>query len=198
MGNLHTPAGLGCFANVFTPRAYGDQEPKFSITMVFDEAAQKTKAYAEMREAVKQAAQEKFGADVNMKALRLPVRDCAEVDYNGFDIPNGKFVAFRTDTKPGIVDADFQDILDPSQVYSGALMRVSYTPYAYQHPQGGKGVSLGLRNVQVINNSLEAYPRLDGRIAADKDFAGAEDISSLAGGDFGADATAPAETEEIF
>ena len=48
---------------------------------------------------------------------------------------------------PNVVDRSLNEILDPSEIYSGMWARVSMVAFAF-NTQGNKGVSFGLRNVQ--------------------------------------------------
>ena len=59
------------------------------------------------------------------------------------------FINANNKTAPGIVDADRNEILDKSEVYSGCYGRASITFYAY-NAQGNKGIACALNNLQKI------------------------------------------------
>lgn len=69
--------------------------------------------------------------------------------------------------KPQVIDASAQNVDDESEVYSGRWCFVSCRPFFYDHPQGGKGISLGLQNVQLLEHD-EAIA--GGRARAEDEF----------------------------
>jgi hypothetical protein len=76
------------------------------------------------------------------------------------------FINANSNEKPGVVDADLNPILDPSEFYSGCYGRASITLYAYD-TSGSKGIAAGLNNVQ----KLEDGNKLGGATSAAADFA---------------------------
>jgi len=76
--------------------------------------------------------------------------------------------------KPGVIDARAQPIAEddaPDQLYNGRWCRVSMRAYAWTHATGGKGVSLGLNNVQVLWND---DPLAGGKASAESEFEAVE------------------------
>ena len=71
----------------------------------------------------------------------------------------------KADRPPRVVDANVQDILDPTKVYSGVYGRVGVDFFPY-NSGGKKGVGCGLTNVQILRDG-EA---LDNRTTAEDDF----------------------------
>jgi len=174
MAAIMTPYGLLSFPNLFTPRAPAEgTEPRYSINLVFDEKAQKAPEYIAMQKAVIACAKEEFGDDVNLKGLRLPFRDAGEKEYAGYN-DGDMFVSAWTKQKPGLVNAQRSEILDPSDVWAGQLARATIKPFAY-NVSGNKGVSFALNNVQIVKKDM---PRLDGRKAAEDDFDEVDDGSA--------------------
>jgi hypothetical protein len=57
--------------------------------------------------------------------------------------------------------------MDPEELYSGAYYRASIRCFAWEHPTGGKGVSVALDNVMKIKDG-EAF---SGKSSASDDFA---------------------------
>lgn len=171
-----TPVGVLSFPSLFTPRPIqAGGKLLYQASLIFDEDAQQTKAWHAMVDTIVSEAKGAFGDNVNLKSLKLPVKRCdTKAQYAGYDDPEGKFISCRSEQAPGIIDADKQDIFDATAVYPGCAARLACSIYTYDHPQGGKGVGLGLRNVQIINNDESRFPRLDGKVAADKDFDGAD------------------------
>ena len=69
-------------------------------------------------------------------------------------------------TKPGVVDADRNPILDTSELYSGIIGRASITFYAF-NSNGNRGIACGLNNLQKLADGTP----LGGRSRAEDDFA---------------------------
>lgn len=85
------------------------------------------------------------------KGLRSPFRD-GDVDKPSNPEYEGKtFIAFRTEKKPGVVNAANEDIIDQSEFYAGCFARVTFNAYAYD-TMGNKGVAFGLNNVQKVKD----------------------------------------------
>lgn len=168
---LRTPIGLLSFPHLFVAKpVVAGGEPRFSVTLIFDKAAQASAEYKALRAAVAVAIDEKFGTgksrDANfVRTLRLPFRDGTEKQYTGYEA--GKiFISPWTKNKPGLVDGALQDITAASDVWAGQLARATVVAFAYQ--QGGnKGVNFMLNNVQITDAN---QPRMDGRKNAAQDF----------------------------
>jgi hypothetical protein len=165
-----SPFGVFSFPHLFVPKAPSPgAEERYSTILLFDHVAQNTPEYKQMRKAVADAAAEKWGGKgldmLKNGQLRTPFRDASEkAGYAGFT--DGKiFVNFWTKSKPGVIDGQLND-LAPEDCYPGMVGRVTYSAFAYDN-SGNRGVSLFLGNVQITDLTT---PRLDGRIAANKDF----------------------------
>ena len=61
------------------------------------------------------------------------------------------FLNANSNTKPGIVDKDLNEILDPEEVYSGCWGRASINFFAYDS-NGNRGVGVGLNNIQKLRD----------------------------------------------
>ena len=73
-------------------------------------------------------------------------------------------------SKPGIVDADCQPIIDTSELYSGIYGRASINFYAF-NTNGNKGIACGLNNLQKLRDGEP----LGGKSRAEDDFADFDD-----------------------
>ena len=105
-----------------------------------------------------------------LSTLKTPLRDG---DLERPDDPvyaNAYFINANSSTAPGIVDADRQQIIDRSEVYSGVYGRASINLYAF-NTNGNKGIACGLNNLQKIRNGEP----LGGKSRAEDDFATADD-----------------------
>lgn len=78
---------------------------------------------------------------------------------------NAYFINANSSTAPGIVDADRQQIIDRSEVYSGVYGRASINLYAF-NTNGNKGIACGLNNLQKIRDGEP----LGGKSRAEDDF----------------------------
>lgn len=156
-----TPEFRVSFPQVFTPKGFNDQEPKYSVVMLFDK---KTDISA-LKKAASAALTEKWGDKSKWpKNLRLPFRDGAEKEGTpGYE--NCIFVTASSKQKPGLVDKDVQPIIDQSDFYAGCYARATLNAFAYDMA-GNKGVSFGLNNLQKIKDG-KAF---SGRTRAEDDF----------------------------
>src|SRR5262245_47050837 len=115
--SLRTPVGVLSFPNLFSPRPRAPGgEPVYQCSILFDQAAQRDPQYAALRRAVAAEIDEKNGAGkaqdrAFMAGVRLPFRPCSEKAYKGYDIEGGMFISPWTKSRPGLVDAQLQEIL---------------------------------------------------------------------------------------
>jgi hypothetical protein len=160
MANLTTPYGVLSFANLFTPRPRAEgKDPDFNCSIIFDEQQQKSPAYKALKAAHDDAARAKWGDKLDLKTVRSAFHDAGEKTYDGYH-PGHTYISPWTKNKPGIVDAQKQPVLLPDEVWSGQLVRINVTPFAWLH-SGKKGVSFGLNHVQIVKS--DGMQRLDGR-----------------------------------
>lgn len=161
---LLSPKGLCNFVHLFEAKPGLDGgEPKFSVILIFDKAAQATPEFARMREKTKEAISKKWGSNVP-PVLRSPFRPSSEKAHLGFPA-DCVFITATTAQKPGVVDELGQDIIDRNACYSGMFGRASLNVYAYDKG-GNKGVAFGLNNFQ----KMEDGTRVAGRASAQSDF----------------------------
>ena len=178
--NQITPEFRAAFISVFRATSMKNADgsvnkPKFSIRAAFPPTAKldALKKEAEM------AAREKWG-DKIPKTLRSPFRTNEELENPIVGIGDDWIImsfSANEDRRPGIVDSKLQDIIDDSDVYSGAWYRAQVRAFAYENA-GNKGVSFGLQNVQKLRDD---DPLGNGRIPASKAFEPV-DVPAAAGG----------------
>ena len=167
--NQITPEFRAAFISVFKATSMKNADgsvnkPKYSIRACFPPTA---KLDALKKEA-QLAAQEKWG-DKIPKTLRSPFRLNEELENPIIGIGDDWVImsfSANEDRRPGIVDAKLQDIIDDSDVYSGAWYRAQVRAFAYENA-GNKGVSFGLQNVQKLRDDDTLG---SGRIPASKAF----------------------------
>lgn len=142
------------YVNIFKSRSFREgQEAKYSICLLVPKEDKKTvaKIRAAIEEAVQEGISSKWGGK-KPKNLRLPLRDGDEeraeeaAEYEGMFFMNA-----NSQTKPGIVDKDLNEILDPDEVYSGCWGRASVNFFAYDS-NGNRGIGCGLNNIQKLKD----------------------------------------------
>ena len=167
------------YANVWEPKAMESGKPKFSVSLIIPKSDSVTvgKIRAAIEEAYRDGQSKLKGNGKSVPALstlRTPLRDG---DLERPDDPayaNAYFVNANSTTAPGVVDANRNEILDKSEVYSGCYGRASISFYAF-NANGNKGIACGLNNLQKIKDGEP----LGGRASAESDFATEEDEDFL-------------------
>lgn len=101
------------------------------------------------------------------KEIKTPLKNQARMSkHQGYG--EGYYITTSSRDRPGVVDANVQPIMDPSEVWGGLLCRCTVNVYTYDHPKGGKGVGFGLQNVMIVKDD---GTRWDNRAKAEDDFA---------------------------
>ena len=157
------------YVNIFKSRAFRqDQDAKFSLCVLIDKDDKATlkKINAAIQEAIREGISSKWNGKKPAN-LKLPLRDGDDEraeeaeEYEGMMFLNANSIQ-----KPGIVDKDLNEILDPDEVYSGCYGRVSINFYPF-NVNGNRGVGVGINNVQKLSEG----ERLGGaRASAEDDF----------------------------
>ena len=153
----------------------GDGTPKFSVSLIIPKSD--TVTIAKIRAAIEAAYEEGQsklkGSSKFIPALediKTPLRD-GDKDRKGDEAyKNAYFVNANSTTKPGVVDAERNPILDSSELYSGIIGRASINFYAY-NSNGNRGIACGLNNIQKLADGTP----LGGHSRAEDDFADLDD-----------------------
>lgn len=142
------------YVNIFKSRVFqADQDAKFSICLLIPKEDKAT--LKKIKAAIDEAIQEGISSKWNGKKpanVKLPLRDGDEEradeapEYEGM-----MFLNANSTQKPGIVDKDLNEILDPDEVYSGCWGRASINFYPFS-VNGNKGIGVGLNNVQKLKD----------------------------------------------
>lgn len=169
-----TPPFRVSFPAVFKPKSFQNQEPKFSVVMLFDKKTDLSK----LRSATMVAITEKWGADKAKwpKNMRSPFRDGDERrDVEGYT--DTIFVTATSKKKPGVVDASGKIPLEEAtnDFYAGCYARASIIAFAYGGPGTPytAGVSFSLQNLQKLRDGTP----FSGRKDATEEFDAVEDLS---------------------
>ena len=154
------------YAHVFQPQATEEgKQPKYSVSLIIPKSDKET--IEKINKAVEQAKQDNaavWGGTVP-KGLKGGLRDGDE-EKDDPAYANSYFINANSAQKPGVVDADMNPIIDPTEFYSGCYGRASISFFAY-NSNGSKGIGCGLNNLQ----KLEDGERLGGGSSAADDFA---------------------------
>ncbi len=159
------------YVHVFEPSAIEEgQEKKYSTAILIPKSDKETlKKIKAAVEAAKTAGLAKFGGKIPAN-LKTPLRDGDEEREDQPEYAGHYFLNASSKTKPGVVDANVQPILDSTEVYSGCYGRVSINFYAF-NTAGNKGIACGLNNVQKLADG----DYLGGRSRAEDDFDAVDD-----------------------
>jgi hypothetical protein len=173
---LKLPYGTLSYPTLKEPRLVGDAtKASYSCVVIFPEDTD----LSELEAACVAAAEEKWGADrtkkmLDAKALKWPIKsgDQYSAKKPGNEVYEGRqFVNAKSDEQPGLVGPRAgpdgkPERLAPEEFYPGCIVRASVNVYPFDHPQGGKGIGIGLNNLQFVKHG----PRLDNRRRAEDDF----------------------------
>ena len=142
------------FVNIFSPRAIGDSEPKYSVTLLIPKSD--TATVNKIKEAFKEA-RENFCARNGSNALPLnPTTTLQDGDGTrqsgdpfGPECKGHYVMTVSSNQRPIVVDLARNEILDPAEVYSGCYGRASINCFGY-NSHGKKGLSAGLLAIQKV------------------------------------------------
>ncbi len=173
--NVITPEFRASFPTLFQARKVNEQDPnekaKFSIQMIFRVAetpeskqrGEKVVDLKPMKDAVIQILLRRLGPNWQEEVkkrkgdgsplYRLPFRDGNAVekkDVDGYGVGT-IFVSASSMYKPGVVDANKVEVINPQDLYGGCYARAQVDPYWYT-VKGNTGVTFGLNNVQKIRD----------------------------------------------
>lgn len=142
------------YVNIFKSRAFQPgQEEKYSICLLIPKKDKKT--VADINAAVQAAIQQGIAEKWNGKkpaSLKLPLRDGdAERADEAEEYAGMYFLNANGNQKPGIIDMYKNEILDPTEVYSGCWGRASINFFPF-NSNGNKGIAVGLNNVQKLGD----------------------------------------------
>ena len=164
------------YLTVNEPKApLGGGTPKFSVCLIIPKSDKVT--IAKIRAAIQAAYEEGQSklkgngkAVPSLGAIKTPLRD-GDIERPDDQIYRKSFfLNANSATKPGVVDADLNPILDPSELYSGIIGRASINFYAF-NSNGNKGIACGLNNLQKLADGTP----LGGHSRAEDDFSGLDD-----------------------
>lgn len=167
------------YANVWDPKSINGGTPKYSVSLIIPKSDKVT--IQKIKAAIQAAYEEGEGklkgsgkSVPSLSVIKTPLRDGDLERPDDEAYKNAYFVNANSATAPGIVDADRQQIIDRSEVYSGVYGRASINFYAF-NSNGNKGIACGLNNLQKIRDGEP----LGGKASAESDFATDDDDDFL-------------------
>lgn len=163
---LVTPEFRGSYVHLVKPRAANKKaEPKYSICIVLDKD---DPFWKKLERLTQKAAAEKFGKVPRNLVSTVHDGDEQDEEKEKEEFFGCYYVNATSDTKPGVIDADGEDLIDPGELYSGAWYRASVRVGAWHfEDMNRKGVSLYLDNVMKVRDD-EPF---SGKASAASDFA---------------------------
>ena len=153
------------YANVWEAKAMQGQEAKFSVAILVPKSDKVT--VQKIKDAIAAAraqGKEKFGKGWDTNALGLPLHDGDEEKPDDPAYAGHFYFNASSKSRPQIVDADINPIMDQDEFYSGCYARASVNFYAYNNVK--KGVGVGLNNLMKTADG----ERLGGGSTAAEDF----------------------------
>lgn len=160
-----TPKARIAFANqLFEPKAAkGGGKPKYGCSLIFDAEARNTPEFKRMMQAAGEIARaetknwdgKNFDALFKAMKVKMPfLKGDENVDEAGAvrdGFAGTLFIRTTSLMQPQIVDQKLQPIVESRKLYSGCYVRASLGLFTYS-VDGNKGVSFGLRNVQLLSD----------------------------------------------
>ncbi len=164
------------FVNIFNARAFREgEDAKYSLTALIPktDTVTVTKMQTAIKAAAEQGAGKHFGGRIptnvahTMKDGDTEVNDMG--DLQNIQYPEYKghyYIRLATKFAPKVLDANNQEIIDPTECYSGMYGKVSMTFFAYSG-DGKRGISACLNNVKKTRDGDPLSSTLQGDEFAD-------------------------------
>lgn len=159
------------YVHVFEPQIDDKGKAKYSVSLIIPKSDTVTLAKIEAAiEAAKKEGLAKLGG--NLKNVKTPLRDGDEERPDDPAYADSFFMSATSSRRPGIVDAQLEDLTDDEDFYSGCYGRASVNFYAF-NVEKSKGIACGLNNLQKLQDGERlGTPK---KSAAD-DFSDADDL----------------------
>lgn len=170
---MKTAPVIGSYVFLLEPRnpnekdAAKGKKPEFGLCCLVDK---NDPFVTTLKQTIAKVATEAFGplAIEQLKSgkIKNPIHD-GDVDRPEDKNFAGKaYFNVKSTRQVGIVDSKVQPVFERSECYSGCTFIVSMNVAAYEHKEGGKGVTCYLNAAQVVKKG----PRLDNQVDATKEF----------------------------
>lgn len=167
------------YLNCWDPKSINGGTPKFSVSLIIPKSD--TKTVNKIKEAIKAAYEEgnsKLKGNSRsvpaLSVIKTPLRDGDAERPDDEAYKNSYFINVNSPSAPGIVDANCNQIIDRSEMYSGVQGRASINFYAF-NSNGNRGIACGLNNLQKLSDGTP----LGGKSRAEDDFSTSDDEDFL-------------------
>lgn len=167
------------YLNCWEAKSINGGSEKYSVSLIIPKSD--TRTVEKIKAAIKAAYEEGQGklkgngkSVPALDTMKTPLRDGDRERPDDEAYKNSYFINANSGTRPGIVDADRNEILDRSEMYSGVKGRASINLYAY-NVNGNRGIACGLNNLQKISDGTP----LGGKSRAEDDFDDGDDEDFL-------------------
>ncbi len=154
MTKVVTPAGRTMYVNVFNAKE-NKMSGKLEYSLVL--ALPKGANLSVLEKAIVEAAENKWGKDKSTwPKIKSPLRSNEEKRTADAKLPpgfeeGGHFITLKSKDRPGLVDANLNDIIAEQDFYSGCWAMAQVSAYAYDQV-GNRGVSFGLLHLQKVKD----------------------------------------------
>lgn len=176
-GTLVLPAGRLSYPNLFVARAM-EGEPadraKFSTSVMLPPDADLSLAV----KWVDKAATEKWGSNIG-KVKKPFIKHAEKIEDQELAAAFPVLIRMASGKMPSIVFGNGEPCTIPDEVYPGRWARVSVRTFAWEHKTGGRGVSFGLSNVQLLDHDERIG---GGRAKVEDEFEFIADANAASGG----------------
>lgn len=172
-GNIILPRGRLIYPALFTPTLMkgetDESKAKYQASVLLPKSAKLDLLLSKVEEIIAENVSAEKRKTTKVKKPFLKTEDQPRFVDFAEDYP----VMLRMNSKqrPDVVNAQANKIDDESEVYSGRWARISVRPFFYDHPTGGKGISLGLQNCQLLDHDEVLA---GGRVRAEDEFEAVE------------------------
>ncbi len=153
------------YVNLFTPRSVEEgDEPRYSATLLIPKTDIITINH--IKEAIEKSKEngKTLWGGIIPENLKIPIKDGDLEKSEDKDYTNHYFVNAAAKYKPGTVDLNLNEIIDPKEIYSGCYVRCAINFYPYRQ-DGNFGIGCSIENVQKL-----ADGEILGRSSAVDDF----------------------------
>lgn len=183
-GNIITPKGRMLYPALFKPvlpvNEKDEEKAKYQATLLIPAGSDIDAMKAAYKELVDENIPEAKRKTAKVKSPFLKTEDQERFAEMAEDFPY--MIRCQAKFKPDVVtpkgDRTLGEEDEADEVYGGRWARLSVRPYFWTHPTGGKGVSFGLQNVQLLDHD---DPIAGGRTRGTDEFEGvkSDDLDDL-------------------
>lgn len=155
-GNIITPKCRMSFPALFeATNIKGETDPdkrKYGVTLLIPDTADMTLLVEEVERVISENMTEAQRKNSKVKMPFLKTAEQKNMDDLAAEFKYMLRLSANLQNRPQVLGPDAQPCSEPSEVYGGRWARCSVRPYFWDHPTGGKGVSFGLQNVQLLDH----------------------------------------------